>query len=145
MKRTHFVLALLLVAGEVRRLRPRLVIVPYWQAQHPDHPATCEMAEQACELAGLQGLDAETPAFRPERVYHASLYTSVMPTFVIDITAQFERKVAAMACYAAADQTALRDRLHCQARYYGDMIGARYGEPFVSRTPMRMGDPVGAL
>ena len=133
------------VAGEVRRLRPRLVIVPYWQAQHPDHPATCEMAEQACELAGLQGLDAETPAFRPERVYHASLYTSVMPTFVIDITAQFERKVAAMACYAAADQTALRDRLHCQARYYGDMIGARYGEPFVSRTPMRMGDPVGAL
>ena len=45
------------VAGEVRRLRPRLVIVPYWQAQHPDHPATCEMAEQACELAGLQGLD----------------------------------------------------------------------------------------
>ncbi|MBY0507059.1 MAG: PIG-L family deacetylase [Bryobacteraceae bacterium] len=133
------------VAGEIRRLRPRLVIVPYWQGQHPDHPATCEMAEQACELAGLQGLDAETPAHRPERIYHASLYAAVAPTFVVDITAQFERKVASMACYRAPDQAALRDRLHCQARFYGDMIGARYGEPFVSRSPLRIGDPLGAL
>lgn len=133
------------VAGELRRLRPRLVIVPYWQAQHPDHQPTCEMAEQACELAALQGLDAETPAFRPERVYHASLYAAVAPTFVIDITAQFERKVAAMACYLPSDEALLRDRLHTQARFYGDMIGARYGEPFVSRTPLRMNDPLAAL
>ena len=133
------------VAGEIRRLTPRLVIVPYWQAQHPDHPATCEMAEQACELAGLQGLDAETPAHRPERVHHASLYTTVAPTFVIDITAQFERKMAALNCYEPADAAALRDRLHVQARFYGDMIGACYGEPFVSRTPLRMADPIAAL
>lgn len=133
------------VAGEIRRLRPRLVIVPYWQAQHPDHPATGEMAEQACELAGLQGLDTETPAHRPERVYHAGLYANVPPTFVIDISAQFERKVAAMLCYRQADAAALRDRLHTQARFYGDMIGARYGEPFVSRTPLRIADPIAAL
>lgn len=133
------------VAGEIRRLRPRLVIVPYWLGQHPDHPATCEMAEQACELAGLQGLDAETPRHRPERVYHASLYAAVAPTFVIDITGQFERKVAAMEAYQPADTAALRDRLHTQARFYGDMIGARYGEPFVSRTALRMADPIAAL
>ncbi len=133
------------VAGELRRLRPRLVIVPYWQTQHPDHRATCEMAEQACELAGFQGLDAETPAFRPERVYHASLYAAVAPTFVIDITAQFERKVAALASYNCSDAAAMRDRLHCQGRFYGDMIGARYGEAFVSRTAMRMADPIAAL
>jgi len=133
------------VAGELRRLRPRLVLVPYWQAQHPDHRATCEMAEQACELAGFQGLDAETPAFRPERVYHASLYAAVAPTFVIDITAQFERKVAALASYSCSDAAAMRDRLHCQGRFYGDMIGARYGEAFVSRTAMRMADPIAAL
>jgi len=133
------------VAGEIRRLRPRLVIVPYWLGQHPDHPAACEMAEQACELAGLQGLDAETPRHRPERVYHASLYAAVAPTFVIDITGQFERKVAAMEAYQPADTAALRDRLHTQARFYGDMIGARYGEPFVSRTALRMADPIAAL
>jgi bacillithiol biosynthesis deacetylase BshB1 len=133
------------VAGEIRRLRPRLVIVPYWLSQHPDHPATCEMAEQACELAGLQGLDAETPAHRPQRVYHASLYAAVAPSFVIDITAQFERKVTAMMAYAPSDKDALRDRLHSQARFYGDMIGARYGEPFVSRTPLRVGDPLSGL
>jgi LmbE family N-acetylglucosaminyl deacetylase len=133
------------VAGEIRRLRPRLVIVPYWQAQHPDHPATCEMAEQACELAGLQGLDAETPAHRPERVLHASLYAAVAPTLVIDITGQFERKVTALSRYVTADTAALRDRLHTQARFYGDMIGAKYGEPFVSRTPLRIGDPIAGL
>ncbi len=130
------------VAGEIRRLQPRLVVVPYWHAEHPDHGATCEMAEQACVLAGLQGLDAETPAHRPERVFHASLYATVAPTFVIDITTQFERKVAALECYAPADAAALRDRLHSQARFYGDMIGARYGEPFVSRTPLRLADPL---
>ena len=130
------------VAGEIRRLRPRLVIVPYWRAQHPDHPATCDLAEQGCELAGLQGLDAETPAHRPERVFHAGLYAAVAPTFVIDISAQFERKVAAMNCYPQADVAALLDRLHTQARFYGDMIGARYGEPFVSRTALRIADPL---
>ena len=130
------------IAGEIRRLRPRLVIVPYWEAQHPDHPATCQMAEQSCELAGLQGLDAETPAHRPQRVYHASLYAMVAPTFVIDITSQFERKLAALEAYAPSDPDALRDRLRAQARFYGDMIGARYGEPFVARSPLRIDDPL---
>ena len=131
------------VAGEIRRLKPRVVLLPYWETRHPDHAATSEMAYQACTMAGLERLDPETPAHRPTTVIFASLYADVRPSFVVDISMQFERKLDALMCYASeygTDRDALRDKVVTSARHYGGLIGVRYGEPFAMRESLRVDD-----
>ena len=131
------------VAGEIRRIQPRVVLLPCWETRHPDHAATSEMAYQACTMAGLARLDPETPAHRPATVIFASQYADVRPSFVVDISMQFERKLDALMCYASEYGTgrdALRDKVVTSARHYGGLIGVRYGEPFVIKEPLRVDD-----
>ena len=87
------------LAAEIRRLRPRVVIVPYWEARHPDHYRAGEMAYEACFLAGLRKLDPSSEPHRPFKIVYASLYANVAPTFVVDISDQFDRRMEALLSY----------------------------------------------
>jgi bacillithiol biosynthesis deacetylase BshB1 len=140
------------LAAEIRNLRPGVVILPYWEARHPDHYRTSEIGFEACFLAGLKKLDEETPPHRPHKILYSSLYANVTPSFVVDISAQFELRMEALFCYQsqygdAADasdlfpkQREIRDRLGAIARFYGNLIGVQYGEPFVQKETMRVDD-----
>lgn len=142
------------LAGELRRLRPRTVILPYWQGRHPDHYRAAEIGYEASFLAGLRRLDEDTEPHRPFKMIYSSLYANVAPSFVVDISAQFERRMAALFCYesqygaaeAGADlfpqQDEIRERLGSIARFYGNLIGVKYGEPFVVKEAMRIDDIV---
>jgi bacillithiol biosynthesis deacetylase BshB1 len=142
------------LALEIRALTPRTVILPYWQARHPDHYHASEIAFDACFLAGLRKLDPETPPGRPFNVVYSSLYANITPTFVVDITREFDRRMESLFAYKsqygdgpdASDlfpQSAeIRDRLAGIARFYGNLIGVKYGEPFVVRETMRVDDVV---
>ncbi len=142
------------LAAEIRLLRPRLVILPYWEARHPDHYRACELGYEASFLAGLKKLDAAREPHRPSKVVYASLYANVKPSFVVDITAQFDRRMEALFCYqsqyGASDASELfpgreeiRERLAAVARFYGQQIGVKYGEPFVVKETLRVDDIVG--
>ena len=140
------------VSGEIRNLRPRVVILPYWEARHPDHYRAGEISFEACFLAGLKKLAEETPPHRPHKILYSSLYANVNPSFVVDISAQFDRRMEALFCYqsqygasnAATDlfppQDEIRERLAAIARFYGNLIGVKYGEPFVIKEMMRVDD-----
>jgi LmbE family N-acetylglucosaminyl deacetylase len=140
------------LAAEIRALRPRVVILPYWEARHPDHYRASEMGFEACFLAGLKKLDEETQPHRPAKILYSSLYANVTPSFVVDISAQFERRMAALFAYDSqygeqpqgADlfpqQQEIRERLGAIARFYGNLIGVKYGEPFVVKEAMRVDD-----
>ena len=142
------------LAGELRRLRPRTVILPYWQGRHPDHYRTAEIGYEACFLAGLRKIDEDTEPHRPFKILYSSLYANVTPSFVVDISAQFERRMSALLTYesqygavdSGADlfpqQDEIRERLGAIARFYGNLIGVRYGEPFVVKEAMRIDDIV---
>jgi len=142
------------LAMKIRELKPRVVIVPYWQARHPDHYRAGELSYEACFLAGLKKLDEYTQPHRPGKVLYSSLYANVTPSFVVDISAQFERRMAALLSYrsqyGAIEEGAelfpkeqeIRERLGAVARYYGNLIGAKYGEPFVVKEMMRVDDVV---
>jgi bacillithiol biosynthesis deacetylase BshB1 len=142
------------IAAKIRELRPRVVILPYWQGRHPDHYRTCEMAYEGCFLAGLAKLDPYTEPHRPFKVLYSSLYAPVTPSFVVDISAQFERRMSSLLAYrsqygegAAGSalfpaEAEVRERLASVARYYGNLIGCKYGEPFVVKEAIQVEDVV---
>lgn len=139
------------IARVVRELRPRVVILPYWQGRHPDHYTSSVLGYEACFLAGLSKLETrnsklETLApHRPFKIVYATLYFDVRPTFVVDITAQFERRLESLLAYKSQydDQSAgadlfparaeIRSRLETMARYYGLLAGVTYAEPFIQK------------
>ena len=134
------------IAQKIRQLRPRTVILPYWEGRHPDHYTTGQIGYEACFLAGLAKLPLEGKPHRPHKIIYATFYVPPLrPTFVVDITAQFDKKLKAILCYASQfsskkdmqnlfpARTDLRERVGSLARHYGLMIGARYGESFLTR------------
>jgi bacillithiol biosynthesis deacetylase BshB1 len=146
--------ARLKIAATIRELRPRVVILPYWEARHPDHYRCAELGYEACFLAGLRKLDLTGEPHRPRKILYTSLYADVKPTFVVDISAQFERRLEALLCYrsqyqtqqAASDlfpaQEAVAERVRAIARRYGMLIDTQYGEPFVVKETPRVDDIV---
>ena len=157
------------IAYWVRALRPRVVILPYWEGRHPDHYTTATLGYEACFTAGLKKLDipleasgnaeavisddssttdqrsASKEAFRPYKILYATLYADVRPTFVVDITEQFEARTQSLFCYKSQyeDQQSgsglfplhaeIRARLDAMARFYGLLAGVTYGEPFIQK------------
>jgi len=133
------------VARVIRRLRPRVLILPYWQARHPDHAATSHLGYEAAFLVGLSKLDLGMAPHRPFKILYASLYADVRPTFVVDISEQFETRFASLMAYRSQydDQQAgsglfprqaeMRDRVAAMAGYYGLLAGVKYAEPFVQK------------
>jgi bacillithiol biosynthesis deacetylase BshB1 len=134
------------IARVIRDLKPRVVILPYWLARHPDHYNCSTVAYEACFLAGLTKLEISgTTPHRPFKIVYASLYHDVRPTFVVDITEQFEARVDALFAYESQydDQATgsslfpkraeIKERLAAMAGFYGLLAGVRYAEPFVQK------------
>ena len=150
----NHIAARMTLAQKIRELQPRVVILPYWQARHPDHYRAGEMGYEACFLAGLKKLDEYTEPHRPFKIVYASVYADVKPSFITDISAQFERRMAALLSYKSQygstgegsdlfpQETEIRERLGAIARFYGNQIGVKYGEPFVVKEAIRIDDIV---
>jgi N-acetylglucosamine malate deacetylase 1 len=163
------------VARVIRHTRPRVVILPHWKGRHPDHYTASRLGYEACFLAGLSKLrveaapgprasapveaasgdDGKTMAdgreenqlspHRPFKIVYATLYYDMRPTFVVDITEQFEARFESLMAYRSqfSDQEAgsdifparaeIRARIEAMARFYGMLAGVDYGEPFLAK------------
>ena len=142
---------------QIRHFKPRVVILPYPVGRHPDHRIASELARDACFLAGLAKYDAPGVPHRPHKILYALAYREdpVKPSFVVDITAQMERKMAAIRCYASQFDGAknageifptgqdLYSLVEVQNAHYGSLIRTRFGEPFWTPETMRVDDVVG--
>jgi N-acetylglucosamine malate deacetylase 1 len=146
------------VAVVIRRLKPKIVITHPQHGRHPDHPMVAQLVRDACFVAGLKKIAPEFPPHRPLKVIHALSFRedNQKPTFVVDITDSFEKKLEAIGCYASQFGDAvqagevypngepLNDLIRHHAAHYGSLIRCRYGEPFYTTETMRV-DDVGAL
>jgi N-acetylglucosamine malate deacetylase 1 len=144
--------ARLTLAVKIRELKPRTVILPYWEGRHPDHYRAAEIGYEACFLAGVRKIDEYSEPHRPFKILYSSMYASVAPTFVVDISAHFERRMEALLSYRSQygetdqgsglfpNEREIRERLAGIGRYFGNLVGARYGEPFVVKEAMRVDD-----
>src|SRR5215469_3959278 len=142
------------LAHRIRELRPRTVILPYWQGRHPDHYRASEIGYEACFLAGLKKIDQYTEPHRPYKILYSSIYANVTPSFVVDVTRYFDRRMESLLAYRSPygenlegqtlfpNETEIRERLAAVARFYGNLIGVKYGEPYVIKETMRVDDIV---
>ena len=144
------------VARVIRRYKPRVVIAPAPTGRHPDHIVTSQLVRDACFVAGLAKLAPDVPKHRPHKVVHTLSFRqdATKPTFVVDISDEFERKLEAVRCYdsqfSGATQAGevypngepLYDMVRHYAAYYGALIRKRYGEPFFAAETMLVDDIV---
>jgi bacillithiol biosynthesis deacetylase BshB1 len=144
----------LLLAAKIRALEPRTVILPYWEGRHPDHYHASMLGYEGCFLAGLARLPIAGEAFRPYKIIYSTAYADVRPTFVVDITKEFERRRRAILAYRSQFRPTrtlakskvylpldeLEESMHMVARHFGQMAGVRYAEPFLVREIMLVED-----
>jgi len=142
------------LARVIRTHRPTIVIAPAPHGRHPDHRVTAELVRDACFISGLAKVESDLPKHRPRKVIHCLTYREdgLRPTFVVDISNEFERKLEAIRCYGSQFDTVtqagevypngdpLYDIVRHQAAHYGSLIRTRYGEPFFTTETMRVDD-----
>jgi N-acetylglucosamine malate deacetylase 1 len=145
-----------IVVELIRHFAPRVVILPYPVGRHPDHRIASELGRDACFLAGLARYNAGGIPHRPHKILYALAYREdpVKPTFVVDISQQFARKMASIRCYASQFDGAqnageifptgqdLYSLVETQNAHYGSLIRTRFGEPFHTDETVRVDDVV---
>ena len=144
------------LAKVIRELRPRTVILPYWEARHPDHYHASALGYEGCFLAGLKQLPLDGEPYRPFKILYATSFEGMAPTFVVDVTKQYEARRRAILTYGSQFRPAKSERkqgvylaideldskMDLLARHYGQMIGVRCGEPFLQKEMMAVEDVV---
>lgn len=143
-----------MVTRVLRTRRPAIVITHAQQGRHPDHRATAELVRDSCFISGLAKVEPDLPKHRPRKILHCLSYREdyTRPTFIVDISAEFDQKLEAIRSYGSQFDTVtqagevypngepLYDIVRHQAAHYGSLIRTQYGEPFFTTETMRVDD-----
>ena len=134
------------IAGLVRCARPRSVAVPYWSDRHPDHVRSSELLTEAIFSAGLRRFDAPGEAWKPDAVFYYFINDHVAPSFVVDVSDDYDTKQRALACHAtqftpaAPDAVATRltssrfqQLIESRDAQFGAQVHVAFAEGFVTR------------
>ena len=135
------------VASLVRQARPRTIAIPYWADRHPDHVASSHFLTDAVFSAGLRKFQAEGDAWKPERVCYYFINDSVAPSFVVDVSAQYEVKRRALACHASQftptsgvatrlTSSTFTQLIESRDAQFGALAGVAWAEGLVVRDPI---------
>lgn len=138
----------------IRQAKPDVVITHWLKGRHPDHAVTAQLVRDASFVAGLKNIEEQVPTHRPRKILHALSFRedNEKPTFVVDISDSFEKKLEAIRCYASQFSDAIQagelfpngeslfDLIRHHAAHYGSLIRTKYGEPFHTNETMRVND-----
>jgi len=152
--------------AKLRSWRPELVLGPTPRDRHPDHARAHELVDAACFYAGLRNRTPEAgSAHRPAAVFSYMQHDLFVPSFIVDVSAAWETKIESLRAYRS--QLHLGEKKEAEkednqpmtkvaspefwqavegrARHFGLLIGAALGEPFWSRGPLAVADPLAIL
>jgi N-acetylglucosamine malate deacetylase 1 len=155
--------------AKLRQWRPDLVLAPSPHDRHPDHTRAHQLVEAACFYAGLRHRGEGEP-FRPAALFAYMQHDLFAPSFIVDVTASWEAKLASLRAYRSQlhqperDGKDIKDKrgtgeapmtkvaspefrlaIEGRARHFGLLIGAAFGEAFWSRGPLAAGDLLSLL
>jgi bacillithiol biosynthesis deacetylase BshB1 len=137
----------------IRRHRPRTIAVPYWSDRHPDHGAASAVLTEAAFNAGLRRYQAEGEPWKADWICYYFINDSAAPSFVVDVTAQYERKRAALDCHATQfrppsesgtaptrlNTPLFRQLIESRDAQFGALAGVPWAEGFIVREPVMRG------
>lgn len=142
------------VVKVIRRYRPKVLLIPYFKDRHPDHYQGSELIYQGAYHAGLEKVDTGQERYRPPKIIYYTLFSDVeSPSFIVDISEQYERKMAAI--YAFESQFKSNDNFYAETKltsrsynrmveyrmgYVGSLIGVDYGEAFLVKGQVSVDD-----
>jgi bacillithiol biosynthesis deacetylase BshB1 len=139
----------------VRKVRPVLVLAPYWDDLHPDHARAGEMTRDIMYTMGMANLPAKGDPHLPHEFLFFMGHFPFEPSFIVDVSEHFQTKLRAVQSYRSqladpdsiAPQTGISQpdfllRIEARARHYGSQIRRTFGEPFLTRRPVPVHDPV---
>jgi bacillithiol biosynthesis deacetylase BshB1 len=146
------------VIEQIRQYTPKIIFAPYWKTRHPDHGYCSQLVRESAFLSGLKKIETGQAAFRPARVIYYMERFEFLPSFIVDISDVFERKMEAIKSYKSQiynpddspnqkEMTYISSYSFLQSivfrgQYWGHKIGNRYGEPFYVNEPLNIDDPV---
>ena len=141
----------------LRQWKPKLVVAPYPDDRHPDHTRTGRIVTEASFYAGLRSLKTRLPAHRPQTVLYYMQNYMFPPSLVVDVTKTWKTKMRSVAAYKSQfhdpksnePQTFISDpkfldMIDARGKHFGALIGAVYGEAFITKQPPRVDDLIGA-
>jgi bacillithiol biosynthesis deacetylase BshB1 len=142
----------------IRTYQPQILLIPHWLERHPDHEHAHRLCREAWFYAGLEKIvsivdgTAQEP-FRPRGYFHYMQTYEFSPSFIVDISDEYEQRMESVAAFASQiHNPESTDRetflstpeflkmLQTRFEYYGDRIGRKYGEPFYSVNPVGVSD-----
>ncbi len=129
----------------LREYKPEIVLCNAVNDRHPDHGRSAKLVADACYYSGLSKIETKQDAWRPKAVYHYIQDNYIHPHFVIDVTAQAEKKREAIMAFASQfydanskePQTPISspeflEALFAKMSIWGRSIGVRYAEGFTT-------------
>lgn len=145
-----------IVIQQIRKYRPTLLLVPFWDDRHPDHGNASRIIEEAAFLSGLKKIDTAQEPHRPAQLIYYMMSWDFEPDFVVDISNVIEEKKQAIMAYSSQvhnksylrpdeDETFISspqfmEMLMTRASYYGHRIGRKFAEPFKTKTTIEIKD-----
>jgi N-acetylglucosamine malate deacetylase 1 len=135
----------------IRKYRPKIVLCPYWEDRHPDHQAASKLVESSFFYSGLTKIKSQYEAYRPQHIIYYFQHQLTTPTFIVDISAEFETKLMAVRAYASQfyqeeskdpetyiSSPQFLESITNKAKYFGFQIGVDYGEPFLVKSVIKI-------
>jgi len=141
---------LLTRATFVRTHRPRVVAAPFWSDRHPDHVAASRLVTEGVFNAGLRKYQAPGEAWKVEWICYYFINDAEKPSFVVDVTAQYETKRTALDCHVTQFQPPgrgaaatrlntplFRQLIESRDAQFGALAGVAFAEGVVVKEPIQ--------
>jgi bacillithiol biosynthesis deacetylase BshB1 len=141
------------IAAVVRRLRPTIVLAPYWGGPpgrgigHTDHQTAGSLVSHGVNFAHLRALPLEGEPHAVSDILYYLFPYDLAPTFVVDISDYVDRWVAALQCHPSqfynphTQRYEAIERFLAVARARGFGMGIGYAHAFIARAALRIDDP----
>jgi len=138
------------LADLIRQYSPSLLVAPYGDDHHPDHAASRKLVDKAVFLSTLSKVQIDHEVHQVEMVAYYMLHKTFDPSFIVDVTQNYEKKLKAIKAYKSQmglmlGKGGLLTSIKLRDQIYGSRAGVKYGEPFFCSTHLIINDPVGFL
>lgn len=142
------------IIQKIRLYQPELLLFPHWYDRHPDHSHTHQLAKEAWYYSGLANIKTiysgqQQRSWRPKLYFNYMMKFEFTPNIIVDISDVYDIRQKAIRAYKSqfynpksrGPETLLSKRsflefIDTRAKFYGQLIGVRYGDPLHSPQPI---------